>query len=364
MADPISIIGLVGQISDLIQRAYNYGKAVHEAQCDMRKLYTELLGLKGVLEQLEKLDMASAEPHIADLKRSNEFRKTLSSASELVVRLVENLNKKQTSSRRVNAFLWPWVKDDVIADIQDLERVKTWFIVVMMAESSTQMEVLMIESHEILNIAREGQARGKLKDQERREAIRQWIQPFCPKQLHAKAIKKRMDDTGSWFLDGDFKAWLDGGAGSPRILLLRGKSGSGKTTLHAAAVDQHKSQQQESPNTGFAFFYCSFDDRESQQPLNIISSILYQLSERHPEALESIDQLRKSGEVLGESAVLKLISEHLSHFDKFYISVDAINESFRCIEVFEMLTQIVTDNPNVRLFMTAISSCSPWLEDL
>ncbi|KAG9499296.1 hypothetical protein J7337_010116 [Fusarium musae] len=162
-----------------------------------------------------------------------------------------------------------------------------------------------------------------------------------------------MDDTGSWFLDGDFKAWLDGGAGSPRILLLRGKSGSGKTTLHAAAVDQLKFQQQESPNTGFAFFYCSFDDRESQQPLNIISSILYQLSEKHPEALESIDQLRKSGEVLGESAILKLISEHLSHFDKFYISVDAINESFRCIEVFEMLAQIVTDNPNVRLFRYA-----------
>ncbi|KAF5240404.1 hypothetical protein FANTH_9664 [Fusarium anthophilum] len=167
MVDPISIIGLVGQISDLIQRAYNYGKAVHDAQSDMRKLYTELLGLKGVLEQLEKLDIASAEQHIADLIHLKEFRKTLFSTSELVGRLVENLNKKQTSSRRVNAFLWPWVKDDVKADIQDLERVKTWLIVMMIAENSTQMEVLMTESHEILNIAREGQARGKLKDQDR-----------------------------------------------------------------------------------------------------------------------------------------------------------------------------------------------------
>lgn len=32
-----------------------------------------------------------------------------------------------------------------------------------------------------------------------------------------------MESTGSWFLDGDFKAWRDGGAGSPRILWLRGK---------------------------------------------------------------------------------------------------------------------------------------------
>ncbi|KAF5663489.1 ZDHHC-type palmitoyltransferase 6 [Fusarium circinatum] len=306
MVDPISIIGLVGQISDLIQRAYNYGKAVHDAQSDMRKLYTELLV-------------------------SKEFRKTLFLTSELVGRLVENLNKKQTSSRRVNAFLWPWVKDDVKADIQDLERVKTWFIVMMMAENSTQMEVLMTESHEILTIAREGQARGKLKDEEeKREKIREWIQLFNPKHLQAKAIKKRMKGTGSWFLDGDFKVWMDGGEGSPRILWLRGKSGSGKTTLHAAAIEQLKSHQQENPRTGFALFYCSFDDRESQQPLNILGSILYQLSEQYPETLEGIDHLRKSGEVLGESAILKLISEHISHFDKFYISVDAINESFSC----------------------------------
>ncbi|WKT49340.1 hypothetical protein QSH57_014270 [Fusarium oxysporum f. sp. vasinfectum] len=366
MVDPISIIGLVGQISDLIQRAYNYGKAVHDAQSDMRKLYTELLALKGVLEQLEKLDIASAEPHIADLKRSKEFRKTLSSTSELVGRLVDNLNKKQTSSRRVNAFLWPWVKDDVKADIQDLERVKTWFIVMMITENSTQMEVLLIESHEILNIAREGQEKGKLKDEEeKREKIREWIQPFSPKQLHAKAIKKRMESTGSWFLDGDFKAWRDGGAGSPRILWLRGKSGSGKTTtLHAAAVEQLKSYQQEDPKIGQAYFYCSFDDRESQQPLNVLGSILHQLSEQHPEALEGINQLRKSGEVLGENSILKLTSQYVSNFDKFYVSVDAINESFSCIEVFEMLLQLVTENSNVRLFVTAISSCSHWLEDL
>ncbi|KAF4950764.1 hypothetical protein FGADI_7960 [Fusarium gaditjirri] len=353
MVDPISIIGLVGQISDLIQRAYNYGKAVHDAQSDMRKLYTELLGLKGVLEQLEKLDIASAEPHIADLVRSKEFRKTLSSTSDVVSRLVDNLNKKQTSSRRVNAFLWPWVKDDVKADIQDLERVKTWFIVMMMAENSTQMEVLMIES------------------QEKRKRISEWIQPFNPKQLHAKAAKKRMKDTGSWFLDGDFKVWMDGSEDSPRILWLRGKLSHDRSLdinaeidTSAAAVEQLKSYQQEDLKVGQAYFYCSFDDRESQQPLNVLGSILHQLSDQHPEALEGIDQLRKSGEVLSENAIRKLIFRYVSNFDKFYISVDAINESFSCIEVFEMLLQLVIENSNVQLFATAISSCSHWLEDL
>ncbi|KAF5574265.1 ZDHHC-type palmitoyltransferase 6 [Fusarium pseudoanthophilum] len=346
MVDPISIIGLVAQVSHLIQRAYNYGKAVHDAQNDMRKLYTELLALKGVLEQLEELDIASAEPHIADLKRSTEFRKTLTLTSELLGRLTENLNKKQSSSRRVNAFLWPWVKDDVKADIQDLERVKTWFIVMMMAESSTQMEVLMVESHE------------------KREKIREWIQPINPKQLHAKAIRKMMTGTGSWLLDGDFKTWMDGGADSPRFLWLRGRSGSGKTTLHAAAVEKLKPVQQEDPKVGQAYFYCSFDDKESQQPLSILGSILYQLSEQHPEALESIDKLRKSGDILEGSALLRLISEHLSHFKRFYVSVDAINESSRCMEAFEMLLHLVADNPNVRLFITAISSCSHWLDDL
>lgn len=141
-------------------------------------------------------------------------------------------------------------------------------------------------------------------------------------------------------------------------------SPNAEANTSAAAVDQLKSHQDGNPKIGCAFFYCSFDDRESQQPVNILGSIFYQLSERHPEALEGVDQLRKSGEVLAESALLNLISEHVSNFDRFYISVDAINESFSCVEVFETLLQIVTNNPNVRLFMTAISTCSHWLEDL
>ncbi|ENH64044.1 Putative ZDHHC-type palmitoyltransferase 6 [Fusarium oxysporum f. sp. cubense race 1] len=347
MVDPISIIGLVGQISDLIQRAYNYGKAVHDAQSDMRKLYTELLGLKGVLEQLEKLDIASAEPHIADLIRSKEFRKTLSSTSELVGRLVENLNKKQTSSRRVNAFLWPWVKDDVKADIQDLERAKTWFIVMMMAENSTQMEVLLIESHEILNIAREGQEKGKLKHE-------------VPNSYTLKQSKR------GWNLLGHGSWTATSKLGGTVVQAPQESSGFAANLVPEKqhCIEQLKSYQQEDPKIGQAYFYCSFDDRESQQPLNILGSILHQLSEQHPEALEGIDQLRKSGEVLGENSILKLTSQYVSNFDKFYISVDAINESFSCIEVFEMLLQLVTENSNVRLFVTAISSSSHWLEDL
>jgi hypothetical protein len=132
----------------------------------------------------------------------------------------------------------------------------------------------------------------------------------------------------------------------------------------AAAVEKLKTVQQEDPKVGQAYFYCSFDDGEFQQPLSILRSILYQLSEQHPEALESIDKLRKSGDILGESALLRIISEHLSNFKRFYVSVDAINESSRCMEVFEMLLHLVADNPNVRLFITAISSCSYWLDDL
>jgi hypothetical protein len=139
MVDPISIIGLVGQVADLLQRAYEYGKAVRDAHNDMQKLYAELLGLKGALEQLQKLslpdDLAAADPSIVELLHSTEFRNTLRSTQQIVGRLIENLNKKQTPSRRVNAFLWPWVKDDVKADIQDLERVKSWFVMIMMAEN-------------------------------------------------------------------------------------------------------------------------------------------------------------------------------------------------------------------------------------
>ncbi|EXK75970.1 hypothetical protein FOQG_19268 [Fusarium oxysporum f. sp. raphani 54005] len=367
MVDPVSIVGLVGQVADLLSRAYSYGKLVHDAKNDMRKLYTELLGLKGVLEQLQELDLASTEPNIANLIRSAQFCDALSTTSQLVARLIDNLNKKQTSSRRMNAFLWPWVKDDVKADIQDLERMKAWFIMMMMAENATQMEVLVRDSNETLTIVREEQTRRKLREDgmyERREWIKEWIQPFSPKLLYAKAAEKRMESTGSWFLDGEFRVWKEGGESIPRVLWVRGKSGSGKTVLHATAVGQVGKHCQENPEVGFAFFYCSFNDRESQKPINILGSIAYQLSEQYPKALDSIEQLRKSGETLSVDALLKLISQYVQYFDTFYILVDAINESFSFSNVFDMLLRLVANNPNVRLLATAISSCAHWVEDL
>ena len=137
--DPISVFGLVSQIADLLMRALEYGKAVRDAHGDMAKLYSELLGLKGALEQLLKLSVpdpsATADPSIGAVLQSTEFRDTLISTRQIVKRLMENLNKKQTSSRRANAFLWPWVKDEVKSDIQDLERVKSVFTMIMMAEN-------------------------------------------------------------------------------------------------------------------------------------------------------------------------------------------------------------------------------------
>lgn len=135
--DPITAFGLVTQVADLLQRAFLYGKAVHEAHGDMAKLSSELLSLKGALEQLQTLAVpgTSVDESLRTILFSAEFRDTVVSTQVIVKRLIENLKKKQTSSRHINAALWPWVKEDVRSDIADLERVKSWFITMMMAEN-------------------------------------------------------------------------------------------------------------------------------------------------------------------------------------------------------------------------------------
>lgn len=138
--DPVSAFGLVSQIADLLLRTYEYGKAVRDAHQDMARLYSELLGLKGALEQLLQLSVpqsstATNDPSVGVVIRSKEFQDTLGSTQWVVTRLLDNLSKKQTSSRRAaNAFLWPFVKDTVKSDIKDLERMKSLFTMMMMAE--------------------------------------------------------------------------------------------------------------------------------------------------------------------------------------------------------------------------------------
>ena len=361
MVDPISIIGLVGQVADLLQRVYEYGKAVREAHSEMQKLWGELIALKGALEQLQKLHAPSntSDQGGAAIVMSNEFRQTLKSTRDIVQRLVESLAKKQTSSRKRNALLWPFVKEDVAADIQALERVKSWFVMMMMAENLTEMRTLLKESHKIIDVVMEEQANRKRNEELlEREKVREWLQPVSPLRIHDSSLSKRMAQTGKWFLQGQLQAWRDGLQDSPRIVWLRGKSGSGKTSMLSAAVEEMINVRGSDPEIGVAYFYCSFSDRDSQEPSSVLGSILFQVCEQVEDAMNHLRKIHTKGKKLSLSEMHALILQHLSSLQGFFILVDAINESHRYTEVLDQLFSLVAGHGKICLLVTSTSTWS------
>jgi hypothetical protein len=140
MADPISITGLILAIGGLINSAYKYGKQVKEANKEMTALYGELVALQGILSHIdvqqgeEKKD--ESDTGIMQLCHSQAFRDALLTSRGILHRLITNLEKMSSNNQALGKLTWPLIKGHVKEDISRLERVKTYFLLVMMADNS------------------------------------------------------------------------------------------------------------------------------------------------------------------------------------------------------------------------------------
>jgi hypothetical protein len=353
--DPVSALSLITEVAGLLTTAYQYGKAVKEAHGDMAKLYSELLGIKGALEQLAKLSTAPTQAPNNILK-TLEFRNSLLSTQNLVRRLVTNLNKKQaSSSRRAQAFLWPFVKDDVKSDILDLERVKSLLTMMMMAEDLTEMQSLINDTQQILTFVKDDhEARERANNAEARLQLQKWLQPVDPVPIQEKISQKRLSTTGAWFI-AVFDQWRRKSPLPSRVLWLNGKSGSGKTYLMSTGIDGIQLECAKDPDVGFAFHYCSFADQASQETKSTLGSILYQLSTKSPSLTEKLKEIRRSGSSLSATRMSDLIIEHAHNLDRFYIFVDAVNESYCAMELIEQLLNLAEANDKIFLIITSIA---------
>ncbi|KAJ5612967.1 hypothetical protein N7510_006161 [Penicillium lagena] len=78
MADPISIVGLIVDVSSIIKATITYAKAVRDARSDTQKLSEELFALKGILEHLS----VHIEPE--DSERLPSYSEAVAFDSELL----------------------------------------------------------------------------------------------------------------------------------------------------------------------------------------------------------------------------------------------------------------------------------------
>jgi hypothetical protein len=96
----------------------------------------------------------------------------------------------------------------------------------------------------------------------------------------------------------------------------------------------------------------------SQRTINILGSILAQAAQLKPELFDSI-HVRKPADGLISQApytvqeIMSLLQTAMGLFDRFYVLVDALNETPWQLELLAALTKLLRLCPNVRLLVTS-----------
>lgn len=143
MAEPVSISSLVLQVAVVAGRVYDYGKQIKQAANDIRDLYAELLALKGILEQMEKENddaINAGQQEIPRLFSSQPVHEALSKGHNLLKNLLDDLDGRQVQRSSLLGNLrnlgWPRTRTQFQEKVQQLERLKSYFILVMMRDTS------------------------------------------------------------------------------------------------------------------------------------------------------------------------------------------------------------------------------------
>ncbi|KAJ5725899.1 uncharacterized protein N7483_007256 [Penicillium malachiteum] len=367
--DPISITSLILDVSDIVNRLIQYGKDVKGAKSDMRKLSEELFALRGILDHLSAQKSleppAYQEVESESSIPSNEevMIRVLQTTKEFLDSLLKDLEPAESKLKNIKQKLeWPFTQEKVNAHLTRLERVKSWLILVLTADHAAVERDLQ---QEIGNLARSLTEDMRIRERERiqiaNRELFQWMAPVSPANYHLRATQASKIASGKWFIGSHLKHWLR--YGKRNMFFLVGKSGTGKTTLFAQCVDELTLMAAQNPNLSFAYFYCTMSDAASQIPVNILGSLIAQLSGSDASILDNIrslyDSIPKSQAhkrpvdiAVLEDAIIKYASGQT----QVVIFIDAINESHDPRNIESSLLRFAELATNIRVLVTTSST--------
>ena len=368
--DPASIVGLTAAIQQILTTVYQFGKGVREARDEINHLCSELFALKAALEHVQ-LNMDTRSPGtckdaqsilISSNMSTSEFSDMLSSTNSILSSLLTRLDCKpgkiKSALQRVS---WPLLKDDVNRDIKRIERLKSFFVLSTTSDNAIlcreiYSRVCTVEEH----LRQQEKVQKQKQHSELRQSVKTWLSPHDSYQTYERLLNNFQEGTGEWFLTEIIDHWRD--RQGAQILWLRAKPGTGKSTLFSAAIrrlqDKH-SQLGDRPS--LAFFFCSFTDQDSQDPLNVLGSLLMQVCDMHQELWANIEDVYLERKGPSSQTPKRLQLQELERFlvqsigqvGETLIILDALNESKHAQRIFQSLMRLLQNDVLARLMISS-----------
>ncbi|KAK0438150.1 uncharacterized protein EV420DRAFT_1280272 [Desarmillaria tabescens] len=164
---------------------------------------------------------------------------------------------------------------------------------------------------------------------EKAKTLAAWLSSLDYNAVQRNTLRKRVGDTGQWFLDSSkFRSWVDG-SGTSRTLWCPGDPGAGKTVLASLIVDYLRPLVAQK-NMAVLCVFCDYRNAGAQTVTSIIRSLLKQLIPIDAGLYSSIESLYEKCHNDQIDPSLDDLEAHLStqlkKYSPVYLVLDALDE--------------------------------------
>lgn len=174
---------------------------------------------------------------------------------------------------------------------------------------------------------------------DRNKKIIRWISEI-PVQLDHSIVKEKIGHVkvGKWVIDKQLAPWVAAKNATMPVFWLRGVTGMGKTSIMSQIIEWY--QEKLKPGEQVAYFYCSRAFNNRQDPVEILRSILAQLS-----STRDYSTVHSS-----------ILAEYNERIEK-----DTLDVKFSLKETTKLLGQIAGDNSiMVTLIIDGLDECNDF----
>ncbi|PHH84259.1 hypothetical protein CDD83_2236 [Cordyceps sp. RAO-2017] len=340
MADPFSIIGVIGVALQIVQEIAKLGLSWKDAPKNVRKFMAELQALKSTLSETN-LNLALNPEFVlafqgrrsavlsqwkTETAANDTDKKVLTCKAELDGLLGELKKRANMKGQRA---AWDRVKAAFLSDktrqaVEDLHR-----------QCQTLNSLAAIDSAALgaYTLNEFKTARQEHLDQERarqQSLVLDWLSSVDHGVVQYDCGLRQQSGTGQWFLDAlEFRTWVKS---CGETLFCPGIPGAGKTILTSIIIDELRNQFHGDQDTGLAYIYCNFKLQHAQTATHLLASLLKQLAQQRPclpEGVQALYNKHAHGARQGRPShedVSRTLHETVSMYKRVFIVIDALDE--------------------------------------